>query len=380
MVGWQHLQSPRVPHPGESEKRITITYTQVLPLRGQAYRYQYALQSELLRQHPLRQLEIDVKISSAVPLRSVSSPTHSTRNALTAHSAHVEFSAQEYTPSQDFEVVAEVDGRQADVVLIPHRRGDDGYFMVQLTPPCETAPQGGWQRQTLGDGQPLELLIVADTSASMDTVGRNLQAELVASLLGSLTPKDKFNLATCDVDCSWAFARPAAAEAGNIDQARQFLAARVSLGWTDLDQAMAAALEQCGPRTQVVYIGDGIVTTGDGDPVAFAQRLRRLAQGKPGTFHAVATGSSFESGVLKAIAAIGGGSVRQVTGSQSPQAVALRASGRDHPARAAGCRRSNSAASAPPGFIPRRCRTCPGGRSRSFSAAICPTRATRPAR
>ena len=123
------------PIPAQAEKRITITYTQVLPLRGNSYRYQYALQSELLKQHPLRQLEIDVKINSAQRLKAVSSPTHPTRNALTAHSAHVEFSAKEYTPTQDFEAVVEVEGRQSDVVLIPHRRGDDGYFMLQVTPP-----------------------------------------------------------------------------------------------------------------------------------------------------------------------------------------------------------------------------------------------------
>ena len=71
------------PIPAQAEKRITITYTQVLPLRGNSYRYQYALQSELLKQHPLRQLEIDLKINSAQRLKAVSSPTHLTRNALT---------------------------------------------------------------------------------------------------------------------------------------------------------------------------------------------------------------------------------------------------------------------------------------------------------
>ena len=84
----------------------------------------------MLKQHPLRELPIDVKINSAVPLKSVTCPTHTVRSDQTAHSAHVEFAAQEYTPTRDFEVVVEVDGRQSDVVLIPHRRGDDGYFML----------------------------------------------------------------------------------------------------------------------------------------------------------------------------------------------------------------------------------------------------------
>ncbi len=98
---------------------------------------------------PLRELAIDVKVHSAAPLKNVTCPTHPTRLERTAHSAHVEFSAQEYSPTRDFEVVIEPDGKQADVVLIPHRRGDDGYFMLQLTPPGG----GDEDRDILPDGE-----------------------------------------------------------------------------------------------------------------------------------------------------------------------------------------------------------------------------------
>jgi hypothetical protein len=42
------------------------------------------------------------------------------------------------------------------------------------------------------------------------------------------------------------------------------------LGWTDLDQAFAAV---CGrvratPGTQVIYIGDGVITTGEASLLA----------------------------------------------------------------------------------------------------------------
>ena len=36
----------------------------------------------------------------------------------------------------------------------------------------------------------------------------------------------------------------------------------------------------CGPDTHVIYIGDGILTTGDADPVALAKRLRRHLRGE----------------------------------------------------------------------------------------------------
>ena len=112
------------------------------------------------------------------------------------------------------------------------------------------------------------------------------------------------------------------ATAANLGSVRDVLAKRSSLGWTDLDKAFASAMTRSDPKTQVIYIGDGIVTTGDADPVAFAGRLRRMYEGKAGTFHAVTVGSTFEPAALKAIASLGGGSLQHVSGEQGPQAVA----------------------------------------------------------
>ena len=79
----------------------------------------------------------------------------------------------------------------------------------------------------------------------------------------------------------------------------------------------------------MIYIGDGIVTAGESDPAAFVKRLGRTFGGERQggasgrTFHAVTVGNSFESTVLKAIAGIGGGSVRSIGGDQTPQVIAL---------------------------------------------------------
>jgi Flp pilus assembly protein TadD len=302
-----------------SEKRIKIIYTQVLPLRGNSYRYSYALQSEMLQQHPLRELSLSVLVNSAVPLKKVSSPTHSTRDQIAKNSARLDFSAQEYTPTKDFEVVVEQEQRANDVVLIPYQRGNDGYFMLQVTPPSSGEPQ----RSVLSAPGALSLLILADTSASMSRGDRQKQDAFIASLLASLTPRDTFNLSACDVNTNWVFNRPVPAEAKNVFAARQMLEKRVSLGWTDLDKAFASAIDQCGAKTHVIYVGDGIPTARDADPVAFAKRLKQTDAARAGTFHAISVGSSFESNVLKAIGSLGGGSVRHITSEQGPTAVAL---------------------------------------------------------
>ena len=135
----------------------------------------------------------------------------------------------------------------------------DSTKRLPFTPPDR---QGPWERDILPDGKPLKLLILADTSGSIDADGRRAQADFLAAVLQSLTAEDRFNLATCDVDCQWAFEGPRAASPENLQIALDVLAARGSLGWTDLDAAFRAAAKQADDTTHVIYVGDGIVTTG----------------------------------------------------------------------------------------------------------------------
>lgn len=323
---------PIEPH---SEKRIKIVYTQVLPLRANRYRYSYGLRSEMLRTKPLRELSLKVTVNSAIPLKSISCPTHPARTQKTANSGQVEFVQQEYTPTRDFEVVCEIDGRTPDVVVIPHRRGEDGYFLVQLTPPSE---EGNWQRELLPDGQPLQLVLLCDTSASMDADKRKQQSEFVASVLSSLGPSDKFLLGAVDVNPAWLTPDLVTATADDVAKAKGFLEKRVSLGWTNLDRAFTEVLKKARPGSHVIYIGDGIVSAGDTSPAAFVQRLKQIvaqsqamgggggradASSGPPVLHAVTVGNTSESVVMKGIASVGKGSTRIISGEQSPSVVSL---------------------------------------------------------
>jgi predicted Zn-dependent protease len=304
-----------------SSKRVRITYTQVLPLVGNKYRYSYGLQSEMLQKNPLKELSINFTCSSAAPLKTVTCPTHTVREQHTEHFAKLEFAAQEHTPTKDFEAVVELADNAPEVAVVPHKRGSDGYFLVQVTPPAPAAAE----RELLGEAGPLNVVLLCDTSASMDPAQRNTQLSVTTAILEALTPADTFNLAACDVSPEWAFETPQSATADNVRSARNRLVGRASLGWTDLDKAFAAALKQVGPTGHVIYLGDGIVTTGDASPQGFAERLKALyaAADSQAACHAVALGSAFEPPVLKAVGGLGGGSVRRVTADQGPVAVAL---------------------------------------------------------
>ncbi|HAK94427.1 MAG TPA: hypothetical protein DCM87_05360 [Planctomycetes bacterium] len=304
------------PIPAHGEKRIRITYTQVLPKQGRTYRYAYALKSELLRKTPLRELRIEVTIDSAEELAKVACTSHMTRAQTTAHAASIEFAAQEYTPDRDFEVLVTTAPAPSPLRVIPHLRGKDGYFMAFLQ-----AEDEGGGRPLVRDTAPLDILCIADTSGSMTDDQLRTQRAFIACLLESLGAKDTFNIAAFDTTVVWAFSTRMPATAENRDAALAFLDRRSGLGWTDLDLAFKEALAQAHAGTQVIYVGDGIPTAGDADPVAFAARLKALHKGE-GALHAIGVGSTYESMVLKAIASLGRGSFHRAGDSAEAARVA----------------------------------------------------------
>lgn len=319
---------PIEPH---SEKRVKITYTQVLPVVDGKFSYRYALRSDLLRAKPVRELAVNVTIASARPIAEVACRTHPAQVSRTKNSARLDYSAREVSPDRDFEVVCAV-GTPSELTVIPHRRGDDGYLLVQFALPSQV---GAFVERTGTEDETLSLVVLCDTSGSVDREKRKQQAEFVASLLSSLGPRDRFQLGCVDVATVWAAPEAVAASADNVKAAREFLEKRRSLGWTNLDRAFDDALAKSPFGSQIIYIGDGIPTSGDRDPAAFVARLRRKFEKRRGaetsssakqppetSLHAVTIGNVYEAVVMQGIAAAGGGSHRAIAGERTPQLVA----------------------------------------------------------
>lgn len=330
---------PIEPH---SEKKIRITYTQTLPLQNGSFRYSYALRSEMLQKNPLRDLSVDVTLHSEVPLQQVHSPSHKTADVqLTEYSARVRYTARDVTPQRDFELVCTLDDRQPDVVAIPHVRGDDGYLMVQLSPP--SVADGNWSRALVRDGTPLDVILVCDTSRSMDEVARRQQSDLAAALMGSLGQSDRLRMVCCDVDCAWLQAEAVPVTEPLRERLLQQLQDRPSLGWSNLRGCLEEILNRGERNTQVIYLGDGTVVNEFSDaradflawmqqvaqnaarfetgPVTASEVRPNLGKGIP-TVHGVAVGNMFDMAVLNAMSLVNGGTRRAVAGSESAVEVA----------------------------------------------------------
>ena len=305
------------PISAHSEKRIKITYTQVLPLpERRATATATPCRARCCSRIRCASLSINVRVHSALPITRFTCTTHDARiehdgarGAGRVHGAGIHAGAG--FRGRDRGRPKRVAGGDDPA---PARRGR------VFSGADHAAGRGGGLGA--GNGRRRGSDRIGDPRRHLGIDGRGGAGQpgrVDRGLLGSLGEKDGFDLATCDTEVRWF--EGDSVEAG---RARDFWRSGDSLGWTDLDQAFASAMEklEVGRNTHVIYIGDGVVTTGDADPVAFANRLKRLYAGKAGTFHAVAPTSSYESGVLKAIASLGGGSVRRIAGSDTPSAVA----------------------------------------------------------
>ena len=139
--------------------------------------------------------------------------------------------------------------------LLREPAGNDQYALLMLLPPTRPAA-------TL----PRELILVIDTSGSME--GQSIvQARAALDVaLQRLTPRDRFNVIQFNSVTSALFEHAVEATARDVELAREWVAQLRATGGTDMVPAMQWALRDAAPAgylRQVVFVTDGAVERAD---------------------------------------------------------------------------------------------------------------------
>jgi Ca-activated chloride channel family protein len=125
-------------------------------------------------------------VDAGVPVLSVESPSHDivvddpadTRRTIT-------LARNDEIPNRDLVVRYKTAGDKTLVGVLTDRRGDDGYFLLVVQPKAE---------YKTGDIAPREIVILIDTSGSMEGVPLGQAKDVARSLIGSLTERDTFQV------------------------------------------------------------------------------------------------------------------------------------------------------------------------------------------
>ncbi|MGC9396672.1 MAG: VIT domain-containing protein, partial [Anaerolineae bacterium] len=294
-IGRDTVRARIFPIPAGEERRIQLEYTQILSLDEGMLHYRYPLNTERFSALPLEQVSVYVSLTSQTPLRAVYSPSHQNEVVITregAYHATLSYEANDVFPDRDFELYASAttereDSRDIGANLLTYQTGDeDGFFLLMLTPALETET-----RRVL----PRDILLVLDTSGSMDGEKLEQAQDALAYILRHLNPEDRFNVV--------AFSSGARVYASTMQGPQEANAAiewvrhLEALGGTNIYLGLSEALAQAdGTRpTVVVFLTDGMATEGIVDDNTL---LGTLAQEAPASARIFPFGVGYDVNTL----------------------------------------------------------------------------------
>lgn len=272
-VGRDAVRARIFPIPAGEERRIQLEYTEILPAEEGMLHYRYPLNTERFSALPLEQVSISVSLTSQTPLRTIYSSSHQNEVVITregAYRATLSYEANHVFPDRDFELYASTTTDDIGANLLTYQSGEeDGFFLLMLTPALETET-----RRVL----PRDILLVLDTSGSMDGEKLKQAQDALAYILKRLNPEDRFNVVAFSSGAR-AYA-PALQGPQEAEAAIAWVYQLEALGGTNIYLGLSEALAQAdGTRpTVVVFLTDGMATEGIVDDDTL---LSTLAQETP---------------------------------------------------------------------------------------------------
>ncbi|MGB8959985.1 MAG: VIT and VWA domain-containing protein, partial [Candidatus Aminicenantales bacterium] len=258
------------PIPANGEKRVQISYTEVLKAENGLVKYLYPLNTERFSRDPLTDVSIAVRVESRVPLVNIYSPSHKVSVRKEGEGlARVGYEDKDVRPDKDFLLYYSLSKDDVGLSFM-NWEGPEGRTFMLLASPRFAAPG-----EKVVDKN---VVLVLDSSGSMSGAKIRQVKEAARFILNHLDRRDEFTLVDFD-DGVTAFSEaliPATAE--NVGRALKFVDAIEDSGGTNINDALLAALARMrdGERpSYVLFLTDGQPTVGTTET---ADILRNLAK------------------------------------------------------------------------------------------------------
>ncbi|MDT7540514.1 MAG: Ca-activated chloride channel [Acidobacteriota bacterium] len=266
------FQASIFPIPPHSDKKLELTYTQVLRAESGTVSYRYPLGTG----HNLTsigQVSGTVEIEGKEPVRNIYSPSHAvdvSRSKTDERRARVSFESAAGREPEDFQLFYTLSDADFGMSLLTHREpGKDGYFLLTIS------PKDNWAESEYASK---DIVFVLDTSGSMNEEGKMEKAR-AALLFGirSLRDGDRFNVISFAGEEHLMEGGLIAADASGRARGVDFVQKLRANGGTNIDGAMLAALRQFDRNDRpkmLVFLTDGLPTVGETNPQRIIENAR----------------------------------------------------------------------------------------------------------
>ncbi len=296
------------PLPAAGSRRVVLRYLQLLPVVRGTMRYVYPLQSR----QPVKIGEFSLNVDLGAEGKDMEITTLADARVESGGEL-VSMRRSGYVPRADFMLEAHINTPPEPIRVATMKASGDtaDYVMVRYTPDFDWLGKGKLKG---------EVAVVVDTSADSDAANRSMKIDAAEAILRALSDEDRFALIALDVRPTVLYPEKglASASEAEISKALEQLSEFASGGATDLSALFESSLERLhgGDQPAVIYIGDGIATSGEMNADRLVERLQHELSSSKARLFTVGVGPGANYSLLATLARAGGGEAFQVGASE----------------------------------------------------------------
>ncbi|MBC8071653.1 MAG: VWA domain-containing protein, partial [Deltaproteobacteria bacterium] len=298
------------PIPGNGERRVKLSYTQVLPMVGDSVRYRFPLGGSGATGTPIDRFSFTVNVDRSqvdlAKIAEVETPMLALDRSETADTVQFRTDQVAFTPTYDIGLDIPVAKDDRTIHTDTHLDQDgQAYFMLALSPELEFGK----------DERPIHYAFVVDRSHSTTPELWTVARGMVEAMAGGMDQDDKLTVLACDTACDELPSGLQNASAPAVEAVQRFLDDQDLAGASDvgnmLIEAGDALTRTAGndARKVVVYLGDGSPSSGELAPDKLAALVRDAIPDV--RVEAIALGSRSDVVALSSIVAATGGDIMQ---------------------------------------------------------------------
>ncbi len=247
-----------------ADQKVRVTFSAIAAADNGVVEYLYPLKTDGKATKTLEDFSVKATIKSQHAIQNVYSPTHAisvTRNG--DREVTMTFERSQALLDKDFQLFYSLSNKEIGITPVFHRpiSSEDGYFLMLISPQIESA------KATV---IPRDLVLVLDTSGSMDNVKMDQARKALKHCLGQLRAKDRFAIISFSTNVRKYRDNLVEANEEQIDNAKKWVDGLRAGGGTAIQNALDSAMEirsaEEGRSFTVVFFTDGQPTIGEMRP------------------------------------------------------------------------------------------------------------------